>query len=106
MTQTEWEVAKAVCTERQVQVLDLRRQGLGFLAIAHTLGLREDVVRGEAESGLERARRFAAPGDYGRDGVPRRPTVDPRDHEVARLVTCPECGFASGRHSGICRSGG
>lgn len=45
ITDAEWELARGVCTARQLQVLAWYRRGYGYRAIAGVLGLAPGTVR-------------------------------------------------------------
>jgi len=46
LTAHEWTTAKAVCTVKQLEVLELYRRGAGRRRISVALGISEATVRG------------------------------------------------------------
>jgi DNA-binding CsgD family transcriptional regulator len=52
LTAAEWKLAKTVCTQKQLAVLDLWRKGAGRRRIALVLGIDETTAREHVRRGL------------------------------------------------------
>lgn len=58
MTADYWAVAREVCTEKQLRVLELReRRGMSLYAIGHALDLSPSTVRGHLRDATRKVRR-------------------------------------------------
>lgn len=64
LTAHEWQTARATCTDRQLEALDLWRRGWGYRSIATTLDIHPTTARGHVEAALHKLgltlREFAA----------------------------------------------
>lgn len=54
MSPEEWDVARRVCTEKQLRALDLWRRGWGARRVAHHLGIDVSSARARIAAGRRR----------------------------------------------------
>lgn len=54
MSDAEWEIAKTVCTAKQLAAMDYRRRGVGWKTIGRLLGVHPSTAKGHVEAGSKR----------------------------------------------------
>lgn len=54
MSTAEWEVAKTVCTAKQLAAMDHWRRGVGWKRIGRLLGIHPSTAKGHVEAGSKR----------------------------------------------------